>query len=157
MCLHPTKQLLLTWLKSFLPCRLCLSSQNHHCFLTEPKIFFFFLYSSGVGYKPSSLNTLLQPCSANTTINILRISSHTHYCIHSNYYTVKLYSYHRSTEWKKSPPTTENKKETIKWLCMLKFSGRETSKQSATFIKNYLSSPLHYILQSQTKIQFLLF
>lgn len=152
-------------MKSFLPCKLCLSSQNHHYFLTEVKIFFFFLYSSGVGYKPSSLNTLFHLGSANTIINILRISSHTHYCIHSNYHTVTLYFYHRSSEWKKPPPTTENKtkkkkkkkKETIKWLCMLKFSGTETSKQSPTFIKNHLGSPLHYILQSQTKIQFLLF
>lgn len=40
---------------------------------------------------------------------------------------------------------------------MFKSSGTESSKQSPTFFKNYLSSSLHYILQSQTKIQFLLF
>lgn len=49
------------------------------------------------------------------------------------------------------------KKGTMKLLCMLQFSGTETNKQSPTFFKNCLSSPLHYILQSLTKIQFLLF
>lgn len=146
LCSRPTKQFFLTWPKSLLPCRPCLSQFTKWTMFSywTQSFLFSILFRCGIydSFSEHTLPTLL--CKENYEY-IMRISSHTHYCIYPNAYTVPVNSYHRSTEWKE------------KLLCMLKSLGMETSKQPPTSSKMCQSSPLHYIWQSPTKTQFFLY
>lgn len=127
--------------------------QNCHCFLMEVRILIFFSVFFRCKNKPSSLSTLVQLCSANTIINTLRVSSHTHYCIHSNCYTVTLYFYHRATEWKKKQQKKIRKKGTVKWLRTLTFSGTETSEQPQHSLKITLAlTALYFTVTNKNSI-----